>query len=74
MVSFTIKTLFASILVSISLLNSSCSTKSGDETKGRIAPLLEGMGDLRHPITTKSETAQRFFNQGLTLSYAFNHK
>jgi tetratricopeptide (TPR) repeat protein len=32
------------------------------------------MGDLHHAVTTKNEMAQRFFNQGLTLSYAFNHK
>jgi tetratricopeptide (TPR) repeat protein len=51
-----------------------CSKQSGDETTGRTAPLLEGMGDLHHAITTKSEMAQRFFDQGLVLSYAFNHK
>ena len=38
-----------------------------------LSPLLEGMGDLHHPITTRDPRAQRFFDQGLTLSYAFNH-
>lgn len=51
----------------------SCEKKSGDEAD-RLAPLLEGMGNLHHPVTTKSALAQRYFNQGLTLSYAFNHK
>jgi tetratricopeptide (TPR) repeat protein len=37
------------------------------------ATLLPGMGDLNHPIDTKSEEAQKFFDQGLTLIYAFNH-
>ncbi|HLY60394.1 MAG TPA: hypothetical protein VKV95_06470 [Terriglobia bacterium] len=37
------------------------------------AVLLSGMGDLHHPINTKSAQAQRFFDQGLTLVYAFNH-
>src|SRR5579862_4734798 len=37
------------------------------------AVLLSGMGDLHHPINTKSAQAQRFFDQGLRLVYAFNH-
>lgn len=37
------------------------------------APLLEGMGDLHWAITTKSELAQRYFDQALTLAYGFNH-
>jgi tetratricopeptide (TPR) repeat protein len=39
----------------------------------QIAPLFENLGDLSYPITTKSEKAQTFFNQGLRLTYAFNH-
>ena len=37
------------------------------------APLFEGMDLLNYPITTKSPEAQKYFNQGLLLSYAFNH-
>ncbi len=37
------------------------------------AKLLGGLGSHRHEITTKSPQAQRFFNQGLALAYAFNH-
>ena len=36
-------------------------------------PLLEGLGDWRHRITTSSPEAQRYFDQGLRLTYAFNH-
>jgi len=39
----------------------------------QLAPLLDGLSDLHHPITTKSERAQLFFDQGLRLVYAFNH-
>jgi tetratricopeptide (TPR) repeat protein len=46
---------------------------TADEGKS-IAPSLDGMGDLNHPVTTSNEMAQRFFNQGLVLSYGFNHK
>ena len=34
---------------------------------------LEGMGSLHHPIKTSSRDAQRYFDQGLTLIYGFNH-
>ncbi|MDI1479839.1 hypothetical protein [Polyangium sp. y55x31] len=37
------------------------------------APLLEGMGSLHFPITTSVPAAQRYFNQGMTLAYGFNH-
>jgi hypothetical protein len=36
-------------------------------------PLFEGLGDPHLTITTNSETAQRYFDQGLALAYAFNH-
>ena len=35
--------------------------------------LHPGLGGHHHPITTKSAEAQRFFDQGLTLLYGFNH-
>ncbi|HYG09911.1 MAG TPA: hypothetical protein VD835_08060 [Pyrinomonadaceae bacterium] len=35
--------------------------------------LLPGLGAHHHPISTTNEEAQRFFNQGLVLVYAFNH-
>jgi tetratricopeptide (TPR) repeat protein len=37
------------------------------------APLLNGLGNLRFAITTRSGLAQKYFNQGLTLLYGFNH-
>ena len=37
------------------------------------APLLDGLGRLHHPVTTVNPEAQRYFDQGLTLIYAFNH-
>ncbi|WP_055392466.1 tetratricopeptide repeat protein [Flagellimonas eckloniae] len=39
----------------------------------QISPLFENLGDLSFTITTKNERAQTFFNQGLKLTYAFNH-
>ncbi len=37
-------------------------------------PLFTDLGALRHPITTTSEQAQQYFDQGLRLVYAFNHE
>jgi len=38
-----------------------------------VPPLFDNLGTLHHPITTTSEQAQQFFDQGLRLVYAFNH-
>lgn len=37
------------------------------------ALLLEGLGHYQRKITTQSREAQAFFNQGLRLTFAFNH-
>jgi tetratricopeptide (TPR) repeat protein len=36
-------------------------------------PLFEGLSSLHHPVTTTVPEAQRYFDQGLRLIYAFNH-
>jgi tetratricopeptide (TPR) repeat protein len=36
--------------------------------------LMPGMGQHHHSISTKNSEAQRFFDQGLTLVFAFNHE
>nr|WKN36887.1 hypothetical protein K4G66_31465 [Tunicatimonas sp. TK19036] len=38
------------------------------------APLFDNLGDYTLEVTTDSELAQRFFNQGLNLAYGFNHE
>jgi tetratricopeptide (TPR) repeat protein len=35
--------------------------------------MLEGLGDYHFPTTTQSIESQQFFDQGLRLTYAFNH-
>jgi tetratricopeptide (TPR) repeat protein len=37
------------------------------------APLFDGMGDHHHPITTRDPGAQKYFDQGLVIDFAFNH-
>jgi tetratricopeptide (TPR) repeat protein len=36
--------------------------------------LIAGLGQHHHAISTKNPEAQRFFDQGLTLVFAFNHE
>jgi tetratricopeptide (TPR) repeat protein len=43
-------------------------------TADRLAVILPGLGDYHHTIATQSAEAQRFFDQGLTLVYAFNQE
>lgn len=49
-------------------LSSACSAQSS-----RLAPVFDGLGDHHHPVTTRSSLGQRYFDQGLTLLYGFNH-
>ena len=36
-------------------------------------PKFDGLGRHHHPVTTKWKLAQRYFDQGLTLCFNFNH-
>ncbi len=36
--------------------------------------LMPGLSDLNHQVSTRNPDAQKFFNQGLALIYAFNHE
>jgi len=40
----------------------------------RAVTLLPGVGNIRHTVSTNNAEAQRFFDQGLNLIYAFNHE
>jgi len=46
---------------------------NGDLVRRAGAPLFDGMGDHHHPITTEDPDAQRYFDQGLVIDFAFNH-
>ena len=42
-------------------------------SSGKKAPMLDGLKGIDFKITTASPEAQAYFNQGLMLSYGFNH-
>ena len=61
------------IVVSVALaIAVGCSTQSSRESGPR-APLYNNLGDYQFQVTTSSPDAQKYFNQGIALSYAFNH-
>ncbi|HEV8587669.1 MAG TPA: hypothetical protein VGQ72_02245, partial [Pyrinomonadaceae bacterium] len=47
--------------------------QQGVSPTGAIAPRLQKLGSHKFPVSTKNAQAQLFMNQGLNLSYAFNH-
>jgi len=62
--------------VLIALAASGCTGKgraSGGASDRPDVPLLEGLGAHVRKITTADAVAQRYFDQGLNLLYAFNH-
>ena len=62
------------LIVFFTLLITSCSNTNEDDLIQRGgAPLLSGLGTHDHKISTEIPGAQRYFNQGLVLSFAFNH-
>jgi tetratricopeptide (TPR) repeat protein len=60
----------AAVLAPIDLVMAHGSCQAPVEARATLQPEL---GNHSMPITTASRDAQRFFNQGLTLAYAFNH-
>ncbi|MGH7527757.1 MAG: tetratricopeptide repeat protein [Gemmatimonadales bacterium] len=44
------------------------------EAEGQAPPVYDNLGSLHHKITTKSPLAQQYFDQGLRLTYGFNHE
>jgi tetratricopeptide (TPR) repeat protein len=49
------------------------SAKAEQPSVPNAVPLYDNLGDLSYPITTQNPRAQRYFDQGLRLTYAFNH-
>ena len=53
--------------------NSASGITQADIITAAGAPLFDGMGDHHHLITTNNAYAQRYFDQGLIIDFAFNH-
>lgn len=64
------KTLFSVLILATTLYGQDHSSHT---TAAPPITLQPGMGNLHHPIATTNPDAQKFFDQGLTLIYGFNH-
>jgi tetratricopeptide (TPR) repeat protein len=63
------------VLISQSLLPVAYAQQHEHEPKpSGQASLIPGVGKVSHRVSTSKPEAQRFFDQGLALSYAFNHE
>jgi hypothetical protein len=65
------------IVLTLTLLSLSASAfaqHADHNAAARPVTLMDGYGELHHPISTRSAEAQRFFDQGMKLVYAFNHQ
>jgi tetratricopeptide (TPR) repeat protein len=66
------------ICVLVAFVLSSPTTAQQHSTHGQLAPqkatLMTGLGDLHHPVSTSNPDAQKFFDQGMRLIFAFNHE
>ena len=75
-----------SLSVLLSLACAACGTPGQIDRQGAAGPavsspeqamiganLLEGLGDYRFPVTSRHAGVQRWFDQGLMLTYGFNH-
>ncbi|HEY6395071.1 MAG TPA: hypothetical protein VIX12_06600, partial [Candidatus Binataceae bacterium] len=70
--------LLSAICVSFLLFggNALCESMSPSQSPAKsekAEPLFEGLGSIHHQVTTKSPLAQKYFDQGLSFIYAFNH-
>ena len=60
-------------LIALLAMAAGCARPPAPSSAEPRVPLYDNVGTLHHEITTSSPDAQRYFDQGLRLSYAFNH-
>ncbi len=65
-------------VVMVGILNAGAQTTPQKDVQstvvpGQIAPRLQNLGNHKFPVTTSSARAQLFINQGMMLTYGFNH-
>ncbi len=78
------RALAVALIAAVALLGPSCKRKPADAPPATAAPapaatdivgatLLDGLGDYHFAITSSKPEVQRWFDQGLMLTYGFNH-
>src|SRR5512145_952836 len=64
-------TLSASQLIAQHAISTGNQSTVSANDNGELAVLIDGLGSYSRPISTKSEPAQKFFDQGLRLIYGY---
>jgi len=62
------------LLFSLTLFAQQSDMQMKMDAPANTVALLPGLGSLHHPVSTKNEEAQRFFDQGFRMIYGFNHE
>jgi tetratricopeptide (TPR) repeat protein len=66
----SLKNVFAVVLALATMV---AAQQHASHSQAKAPTLMTGIGNLHHPVTTSNPEAQKFFDQGLRLIYAFNH-
>jgi len=61
------------LVVAVVTAVTGCSKKTDSSSSVPKAPLYDNLGNYHYAIATASADAQKYFDQGMTLAYAFNH-
>jgi len=61
------------LLFAVLLCVPSIAQEHSSHGQSKPATLMTGVGNVHHPVSTSNPDAQKFFDQGLRLIYAFNH-
>src|SRR5712691_11667627 len=54
-------------------LTAAAQEHAAHQAQAKPVTLVNGLGNLHHPVSSKNPEAQKFFDQGLRFIYAFNH-
>ena len=60
-------------LVAVGMLFTVPQLGAQEMKSARKVPLFDNLGTLHHPISSKAAEAQKYFDQGMRLVFAFNH-
>jgi tetratricopeptide (TPR) repeat protein len=61
------------VLLALCLCLPSLAQDHSAHSQSKPATLMSGVGNVHHPVSASNPEAQKFFDQGLRLIYAFNH-
>ncbi|HEY2125361.1 MAG TPA: tetratricopeptide repeat protein [Chthoniobacterales bacterium] len=67
------KTLVLIVGIGAALATSASPATPASPAKAPPPELIAGLGNVHHPVSTRSKQAQAFFDQGLNFVYGFNH-